>query len=130
MFLKLCNSEIKAIVEQIGVGKYVFVYEGPGSWAIHRADSKPHRSDTAYSMFIIDTKYHAPGYEYRREVYYEDERASGPVCSTHGVLAVLDTEEEANALAERLSLAYKAYQEEMKAPLLKLELAIKIALTQ
>jgi hypothetical protein len=124
---QLADSELKALVKTIQPGKFMFIYESPDRWGVEKAMSKPHQP-TSHTIVIVDIGYSAPGWETRPEITECDERASGIVVNTWGLQAVYDTREEADAVAERMVSLIAVYQEEIAAPLLKLEMGLSVLL--
>lgn len=129
-FLHLNNEQKLVEVAKMEDGKFALVFQDDATWDIYRILYAPVSDKHSFTYFAVDLEYKAPHYHDRIHLYEEDRDSNSGeyVCDTFFLVKVLNTQEEADQLADKMSELVFNYSEETKAFRLKLEIGISSAI--
>ena len=142
-FLKLSDDEQEALLQRLERGRYFLAFVNYEEWGVYRAVRliSHARSLSSYRYTCIspedgdgdDAEYKAPYHHEYCQPYRSSqshEPVGGMVVDNCYIYAIVETEEEANALAEAVHALCQVYKTEIAGPLLKFEMGLRMVMDQ
>jgi hypothetical protein len=130
---QLDRTELKALIQTIEPEKFIFLYDNPSEWGIFKAMSKPMDPRSIHTVVMVDECFFFEGnlVPQRPGIHTRDiEEASLPVVDTYSLIAVYDTQAEAEMVYKQASEVYAAFVDETKSQRLKFEMGLSVAIEQ